>query len=133
MMFVFTCKTHPDLHGAPVFRPREKTSEGTTNLLNGMRACLEARGVKKPVEVAEDVLEYSKENLRALEVIRNAKFARPFNAIADAEYHQEVQMLRPGAERDIPHPSTLSRDLNYVYIALSTHVMNYFMVCYNLI
>lgn len=131
MMFKFTCKTHPELHSAPVYRPREKTSEGTANLLNGMRSCLEARGIKKVVvEDDKGVLSYSKENFRALQVIRTAKYPRPFNAVKDEEYRREVQMLRPGAEQDIPHPSTLSRDLNFVYLQLSYTVMAFFAVCY---
>ncbi|KAF9530059.1 hypothetical protein CPB83DRAFT_749886, partial [Crepidotus variabilis] len=62
----------------------------------------------------------------ALMVMQSAKYARPFNSYANEEYKQEVAMLRPGAT--VPHPSTISRDLKHVYLQMSQHVKNHFLV-----
>lgn len=121
---MFTCKSHPEGHPA-VYRPRSKTSEGTSNLVKGIKACLTAQGVTLP-EPHTDTLPYSQATHRTLIAQRCASNARPFNIVKDPEYAMEVQMLRPGTV--IPSPSTVSRDINEMYTQMSVFVKNHFLV-----
>ncbi|KAF8985715.1 hypothetical protein BDQ17DRAFT_1260059, partial [Cyathus striatus] len=50
----------------------------------------------------------------------------PFNSVLDEEYQMEVEMLRPGTK--IPHPITVSHDIQALYIAFSRCVKEYFAV-----
>ena len=70
---------------------------------------------------------YSEAAHRALIGLRCAKSHRPFNSVLDDDYQTEVQMLRPGTK--IPHPMTVSRDVNAMYFEMSKHVRNYFQAC----
>lgn len=128
LTYIFTCKSSPNLH-KQMLRPRMKTNEGTSNLIKTRNACLEAQGV--PLARKQDDLattSYTPAGHRALIAMRAAKSARPFNSVLDEDYQAEVQMLRPGAT--IPHPITVSRDVNAIYEALSVWVMNYLVVCF---
>lgn len=128
IFLAFTCKLHPEHHNGPQYHP-QMSSEGTTNLLNGAKSCDAQTGENSMPSApasSKTGVEYSPENHRALMVMRSAKSARPFNSFADEDYKEEVEMLRPGTVT--PHPSTISRDLNEVYIRLSTHIKTHLLV-----
>lgn len=71
-------------------------------------------------------LKYSPTTHRALIAVRSARYNRPHNMVADEPYLQEVEMLRPGTK--VPHPSTVTRDLEKIYLGLSTVFRNYLTV-----
>jgi hypothetical protein len=125
--YLFICKTHPTSHKT-VYCPREKR-EGTSNLNKTLNACLEAQGLERTRNKKSTTtsLPYSAENHRAIIAMRSAVHGRSFNEFQDKYYKMEVEMLRPGTV--LPHPSTVSRDLNEIYLKLSNHVKNYFAVC----
>ncbi|EKM78551.1 hypothetical protein AGABI1DRAFT_16921, partial [Agaricus bisporus var. burnettii JB137-S8] len=52
-----------------------------------------------------------------------ATSARPFNIILNKWYKIEVEMLCPGTV--IPHPTTISRDLQSLYVGMSKYVAQY--------
>ncbi|KAF9461417.1 hypothetical protein BDZ94DRAFT_1221376 [Collybia nuda] len=113
--------------GTPLVLPMSSfTAEGTSNLVKTKNACLEVRGLsvesKAPV-----TLPYSEASHRALIALRAAKYNHPFNAVLDDDYQEEVRMLRPGTA--LPSPSTVSRDINAIYIAMGDFIRSYFMVC----
>lgn len=58
--------------------------------------------------------------------MRTATSHRPFNSVNDKYYRMEVELLRPGTI--IPSASTVSRDLNLLYMELSKGVKSYFAV-----
>lgn len=126
LTFVFTCKI--DSEHKPHYRPRMKTSEGTTNLQTGIALCNARRGVRinsaQPSE--NQPLVYSVAGHRALIALHCARSNHPFNAICDEDYQREVQMLRPGTI--LPSPHTVSRDIRAIYIEMSKHVREYFKV-----
>jgi len=127
LSFVFTCKSHPELHSGPILRSRKKgASEGTSNLQKAVDTCLRKQGVKLQKNTSADAIPYSESGHRVLIAIRCAKQSRPINAILDEDYRHEVEMLRPGTR--IPHPTTVQRDLIHIYEHASTWVMNYFLV-----
>jgi len=90
-----------------------------------MDICLKKQG-KTTEKAVAPVIPYSEAAHRALIALHCAKNGRPFNSVLDEDYHQEVQMLRPGTK--IPHPITVQRDLLSIYAQASIAVMNYFMV-----
>jgi len=69
---------------------------------------------------------YSVSGHRALIALRCAKSFRPFNMVRDKFYKMEVEMLRPGTH--LPHPGTVSKDINHLYQELSKDVRAYFEV-----
>jgi hypothetical protein len=130
---VFTCKTHPADH-KPHFRPRNKTGEGTSNLQSAITQCFERWGGNRPgdAKVAQAaVIPYTEAAHRALIALRCAKNHRPFNSVLDEDYQAEVNMLRPGTK--LPHPTTVSRDIQAIYLDMSMHVRNYFQVSFHII
>ncbi|TFK36011.1 hypothetical protein BDQ12DRAFT_610788, partial [Crucibulum laeve] len=62
----------------------------------------------------------------ALIALQCAKNAWPFNMVSDEDYKLEVEMLWAGTR--IPHPMTVSCDVNKLYLQMSQHVKEYFMV-----
>jgi hypothetical protein len=42
----------------------------------------------------------------------------------DEDYQAEVNMLRPGTK--LPHPATVSRDIQAIYLDMSRHIRDYF-------
>ena len=127
LVFVFSCNLHSHNHPNQ-FRARSKTGSGTSNLASTSKACLASQGViPSNTSSTKSSIPYSLANHRALIAMRCAKNARPFNSVYDEDYLNEVEMLRPGTI--VPSPSTVSRDINDIYVALSTHVKNYFFVC----
>ncbi|KAF8960255.1 hypothetical protein BDZ97DRAFT_1622453, partial [Flammula alnicola] len=106
------------------------TSEGTSNLVKTMKACLMAMGHSIPSQFSQDLdaamVIYSPAGHRALIALRCAKYSRPFNMVTDDEYVREVMMLRPNTI--IPNPSTISRDIKLIYSEMSKHVRSYFRV-----
>lgn len=129
LLFVFTCKTHP-LDHKPHFRPRKKTGEGTSNLQSGITQCFERRGEGRPAGKAARAaaIPYSVAAHHALIALRCAKNHRPFNSVLDEDYQTEVNMLRPGTK--LPHPHTVSRDIQSIYLDMSRHVRNYFQASF---
>lgn len=126
--YVFTCKSDPVRH-KPHMRPRMRTSEGTTNLQNGLATCNERNNISQPaVTRPAHGVAYSTAAHRALLALRCARSSRPSNSVLDEDYRMEVEMLRPGTV--IPHPSTISRDINVIYLELSKHVRDYFKVSF---
>lgn len=73
-------------------------------------------------------LTYSVAAHRALIALRCAKNHRPFNSILDDDYQTEVEMLRPGTI--LPHPITISRDIQVIYIEMAKTVRDYFKACF---
>lgn len=129
LLFVFTCKTNPEGH-KPHFRPRKKTGEGTSNLQSGINQCFERRGESRPgnaMAAHAATIPYTEAAHRALIALRCAKNHRPFNSVLDEDYQAEVNMLRPGTK--LPHPVTVSRDIQAIYLDMSMHVHDYFQVC----
>jgi hypothetical protein len=125
---VFTCKTHPTEH-KPHFRPRKKTGKGTSNLQSGITQCFERRGENRPGDAREaqvTAIPYTEAAHRALIALRCAKNHRPFNSVLDEDYQAEVNMLRPGTK--LPHPATVSRDIQAIYLDMSKHIRDYFEV-----
>jgi len=126
LMFVFTCKTHPDTHTVQ-FRPRMKTGEGTNNLRVSQNLCHSRHGEGGSIrQMAASTIPYSASAHRALIAMRCAKNHRPFSMVTDDEYLAEVDMLRPGTNP--PAPATVSRDIGVLYLEMSKHVLNYFQV-----
>ncbi|KAH8110931.1 hypothetical protein DFH11DRAFT_1513749, partial [Phellopilus nigrolimitatus] len=103
------------------------TSQGTSNLKSGAEICDQSRGVVAAVaRLTGSAPPYSLAAHRALIALRAAKSHRPFNFVTDPHYKLEVEMLRPGTI--IPHPTTVSRDINTLYVGLSNYVKDYFTV-----
>jgi hypothetical protein len=48
--------------------------------------------------------------------------------VLDEDYQAEVDMLCPGTK--LPHPATVSRDIQAIYLDMSRHICNYFQVLY---
>ena len=129
LSFVFTCKSHHELHSGPIIRARKKGgADGTTNLQKAADSCLKKQGIERQKNTPADVIPYSESGHRVLIAMRCAKQSRPINTVLDEDYLQEIQMLRPGTK--IPHPTTVQRDLIHIYVHASTWVMNYFLVCF---
>lgn len=126
MDYCFICRDHPDNHSGPRYRLRMRSDLGTKNLKNEVEKCEIAWGIYSARATSTPVLEYSPANHRTLIALRCAKNARPINTILDDEYHQEVQMLRPGTV--VPHPTTVQRDILNLYTDLSIFVLSYFAV-----
>lgn len=96
-----------------------------------MNICLEGQGITPPSRKMEPTtFPYSPAAHRALIALRCAKNNRPFNAVLDEDYQDEIRMLRPGTV--LPSPITVSRDINEIYLEMSRHVKNYFTVSRNL-
>lgn len=130
MSYVFVCKTHPEHHSQAIVRARNATSVGTSNLRKDVERCLAKQGqpsADPAPKRAESIIPFSEANHRALIALRTAKYARPANMVNDEEYKLEVDMLRPGVVP--PSPSTVQRDLTNIYLAMSSFVKNYFLVC----
>jgi len=124
--FIFTCHSRPEKH-KPLVRPRSKTSEGTSNLVKTMNACLRAQGLTPKKRLVETtIIPYSPANHRALLALRCARSNRPFNIVTDPDYQDEIMMLR--LNTIIPNPSMVSRDLKLIYLEMSKHVRRYFEV-----
>ncbi|KAF9459892.1 hypothetical protein BDZ94DRAFT_1267317 [Collybia nuda] len=100
-------------------------AEGTSNLVRTKNACLEIQGFlvesKAPV-----TLPYSEASCCALIALHVARHNHPFNAVLDNDYQEEVRMLHPGTA--VPSPSTVSQDINAIYIAMGDFIRFYFMV-----
>jgi hypothetical protein len=128
LVYIFTCISDPVNH-TPHTRPRQHTSEGTSNLQNGITKCFGRTGrvrTKGQCPPKKVTIPYSEATHRALIALRCAKSHRPFNMVLDAEYAQEVEMLQPGTM--IPHPITVSRDIRSIYIEMLKHVREFFGV-----
>ncbi|KAF8958351.1 hypothetical protein BDZ97DRAFT_1668734, partial [Flammula alnicola] len=99
-------------------------------LVRTMNICLEAQGLTtggtSRMDDGSATIPYSQAAHRALIALRCAKNSRPFNIVDDEDYRTEVQMLRPGTT--LPRPKTVSRDINSIYLELSQHVRQYFIV-----
>ena len=128
--FIFTCKTHPELHGEPKVRAREKSSQGTTFLLKDIANCDKKRGIEHP-KPSSNVPPFTNERFRASIALRCAKSARPINMVLDEDYRDEVEMLRPGTR--VPHPTTVQQDLINIYTHMAMHVVNFLAVSRNYI
>ncbi|KAJ7706650.1 hypothetical protein B0H16DRAFT_1345807, partial [Mycena metata] len=98
---------------------------GTTNLLKTAQACDAARGIITSTS-STAVSTYSPAAHRAIIAMRTATSHRPFNAVNDKYYKMEVELLRPGTI--IPSASTVSRDVNLLYVELSKNIKSYFTV-----
>lgn len=131
--FVFTCRHDPTTH-KPSTRRRMKTSDGTNNLKRGNLACLRKRKVVADGDsnagaqqtLYKTVSKYTKAAHRALIAMRCAVSKRPFHSVADPLYLAEVELLRPGT--DVPHETTVSRDVRHIYEDGAVLVRDYFKV-----
>jgi hypothetical protein len=78
LMFVFTCKTHPE-HHKPHYRPCKKTSEGTSNLQGGITQChLESGDVTGGSKPKVGAIPYSEAAHCTLIALHCAKNHQPF-------------------------------------------------------
>ncbi|KAF8145898.1 hypothetical protein K438DRAFT_1526579, partial [Mycena galopus ATCC 62051] len=93
-------------------------------LLKASRDCDRLRGVLEAAEPSAVV--YSPVAHRAIIAMRTATSNRPFNMVTDKYYRMEVLMLRPNTL--IPFPSTVSRDVNLLYLEIAKNVKSYFVV-----
>ncbi|KAJ6507331.1 hypothetical protein C8R47DRAFT_1037153, partial [Mycena vitilis] len=123
LYFRFLCKFGHESHSA-IERRREKSSNGTSNLLRTAQTCDEERGIVVTSSAAAQH-SYSAAAHRAIIVMRTATSNRPFNFVNDKYYKMEVELLRPGTI--IPSASTVSRDLKLLYLELSKGVKSYFV------
>ena len=119
--FIFTCKMYPTTH--PHTHARSKTSGATSNLQLGISQCNKHHGISG-TQVSQSGPPYSEAAHCALIALCCAKHHWPFNLVLDDDYQTEVQMLQPGTK--IPHPMTVSQDVNAMYFKMSKHVWNYF-------
>ena len=125
--FIFTWHFWLEKHKSLV-HPRSKTSEGTSNLVKTMNACLRAQGLTpKKCLVETTIIPYSPTNHQALLALCCARSNRPFNIVTDLDYQDEIMMLCPNTI--IPNPSMVNRDLKMIYLEMSKHVQRYFEVC----
>ncbi|KIJ06879.1 hypothetical protein PAXINDRAFT_58178, partial [Paxillus involutus ATCC 200175] len=69
---------------------------------------------------------YTPARHRALIAMCCAVSRRPFNIVKDAQYVQEVELLRPGTV--IPSPTTVLRDVTKIYKEGAKQVKEYFKV-----
>ena len=76
---------------------------------------------------ATQQIPYSKAAHCALIALHCAKHHCSFNSILDPEYVLEVEMLRLGTV--LPHPATISHDIESIYVSMLCSVHEYFMVC----
>jgi len=132
LLFIFMCKAHLTQH-KPHFRPHKKTSEGTSNLQSGITQleCFEHQGEIRPDDARvawETAIPYTAAAHRALIALHCVKNHPPFNSVLDEDYKAEVNMLRPGTK--LPHPATVSRDIQAIYVDMSPHICNYFQVSF---
>jgi hypothetical protein len=122
--FIFTCKLYPTTHSHTC--ACSKTSGRTSNLQLGVSQRNKHHGISG-TQVLQSGLPYSEAAYHALIALHCAKHHRLFNSVLDDDYQTEVQMLQPGTK--IPHPVTVSWDVNAMYFKMSKHVWNYFQAC----
>ncbi|KAF8220481.1 hypothetical protein L208DRAFT_1068979, partial [Tricholoma matsutake] len=100
---------------------------GTSNLQLGVAQCTKHHGLLG-TQVSKSGPPYSEAAHCALIALHCAKHHQPFNLVLDDDYQTEVQMLQPGMK--IPHPMTVSQDVNAMYFEMSKHFQNYFQACF---
>ncbi|KAJ7933205.1 hypothetical protein B0H13DRAFT_1592562, partial [Mycena leptocephala] len=108
--------------------------QGTKNLQRSMEQCCKKRGVAADVDSSKgsqqdlfrSVSRYTPAHHRALVALRCARSHRPFNSVKDELYLEEVELLRPGTH--VYSPSTVSRDVQTLYLEGSKQVKQYFKV-----
>ncbi|KAJ6537535.1 hypothetical protein DFH09DRAFT_930744 [Mycena vulgaris] len=109
-----------------------QSSQGTGNLGKTSTKCDKTRGVSgdsnknAQQDLHRSVSRYTPARHRALVALRCASSHRPFNAVRDPYYLEEVELLRPGTK--VPSPRTVSRDIHTLYLAGSKMVKEYFKV-----
>jgi len=133
--FHFICVIDPHGH-KPHTRRQLQTGHGTTNLSRGINECNQRHGVTSgnpstagtQQTIERSVSEYTPEKHQAVIAMCCCVSKRPFNMVRDPLYVEEVRLLQPGTP--IPHPSTVSCDVNQIYKIGSKLVKEYFSVCY---
>ncbi|TFK37882.1 hypothetical protein BDQ12DRAFT_723952 [Crucibulum laeve] len=95
------------------YQARLNTSEGTSNLQATAQQCNELHGTQQILKSAS-----SKPTPPTIPYSDAAHFL-------DEDYRSEVEMLHPGTT--LPHLTTISTDINHLYVKLSDYVCNYFM------
>ena len=118
-------KMYPMIHTHT--HAQRKISGGTSNLQLGVAQCNKHHGISG-TQVSQSGPPYPEAAHCALIALHCTKHHWPFNSVLDDDYQTEVQMLRPGTK--IPHPMTVSRDVNAMYFEMSKHVRNYFQACF---
>ena len=128
LSFVFTCKTHPELHswGSIIRAWKKGGTDGTSNLQKAADACLWKQGIELQKNTSADAIPYSESGHCVLIAMRCAKQSRSTNSVLDEDYRWEVEMLCPGTK--VPYPMTVQQDLIHIYEHASTWVVNYFLV-----
>jgi len=128
LSFVFTCKTHPELHsGGSIIRSRKKGgTDGTSNLQKAADACLRKQGIERQKNTSADAIPYSESGHHVLIAMWRAKQQRLINSVLDEDYLWEVEMLRPRTK--VLHPTTVQWDLIHIYEHASIWIMNYLLV-----
>jgi hypothetical protein len=103
----------------------------SSDIQSGITQCFNHRGENRPgnTKVAQAAaIPYTEAAHCALIALRCAKNHHPFNSVLDEDYQAEVDMLCPGTK--LPHPATVSRDIQAIYLDMSRHICNYFQVLY---
>lgn len=131
--FHFICKVDPWGHNAHIHK-RMQTGHSTSNLARGLHECNlrcgvdnKTTGAQTQQTIERSISEYTSARHRALITLCCAVSKWPFNMVKDSLYAQEVALLRP--ETVLPSPSTISHDVNQIYVDSSNHVKDYFSVC----
>ncbi|KAJ7265762.1 hypothetical protein C8J57DRAFT_1069203 [Mycena rebaudengoi] len=109
-----------------------QASQGTGNLSKTNAKCDKSRGASGDTnkgaqqDLHRSQRRYTPARHRALIALRCASSHRPFNAVRDAFYLEEVELLHPGTQ--VPSPTTVSRDVQTLYLARSKMAKDYFKV-----
>ncbi|KAJ7772032.1 hypothetical protein DFH07DRAFT_879090, partial [Mycena maculata] len=129
LTFIFTCRHDPLTHTVQR-RKRMQSSQGTGNLGKTNLKCDKRRGVEGDTnkgaqqDLHRSISNYTPARHRALIALRCASSHRPFHAIRDPFYLEEIELLRPGTS--VPSPATVSRDVQTLYLEGSQMVKDYF-------
>ena len=129
--YVFKCKYSEETHDTHT-RLRTKTGDGTTNLQKSAAECDTTRGISRTATSPGGTSStYTPAAHRVVIAMKSATSNHPFNAVHDKYYRMEVEMLRPGTK--IPHATTVSRNIKFLYVELSKTVRDYFKVSFIII
>ncbi|KAF8576691.1 hypothetical protein K439DRAFT_1366513, partial [Ramaria rubella] len=112
----------------------QKTSSETSNLDHGVEACDQQHEIKKDGTATigsqptmhESVSKYTPYWHCALIALHCVKDNWPFESVKDEFYCAELELLHLGTK--LPDPTTISQDVNKIYIQVLQDVKVYFQV-----
>ncbi|EJD41570.1 hypothetical protein AURDEDRAFT_68674 [Auricularia subglabra TFB-10046 SS5] len=108
-----------------------ETSSGTGNIGVSARNCDKRRGVpsgqkQKQLTMDQAVSKYSPALHRAILAMRTSVSNRPFNALEDKYYRQEVELLWPGTK--LPHRTVVSKDVKYLHTTVVSDYIRWLVI-----